>query len=478
MLGPLFRDMACRWDDTAFTDDHGRVSNGELLDRATAVADTLSPDMRTIGLTGPNNIAWVANYLGCLMARRTVVPIPDFFSDEQRRHIAGDAGIDTVLSSGDEGVPERLSTSPVLQAAESADDWRLIIYTSGTTGAPKGVRLGPRQVQSSVKALSAAVAPGPGDSYLSLLPFSLLLEQVTGILVPLATGIRCDIATRASARALSGDIGAMVDAIDRARPSLTVLVPDLLAGWVAMQEHRHTPPTENLRFVAVGGATVPVALTVRAREAGIPAYAGYGLSECCSVVAVNTPGADRIGSVGRCLPGRFVSIDDGEIVVAGTAVMDGYLGREDTGNCWRTGDMGHLDTDGYLYVHGRKDNVLVTARGRNVSPEWIESLFAGDPRIARCIVTGSGLPTPKAVVVPTTAGASWFANASDSDLRRLVEERCRLAPAYARPGAITVATEQEFKDVGCLARSGAVDRQAVQRRYGMPDQSPGQRKIS
>jgi long-subunit acyl-CoA synthetase (AMP-forming) len=471
MLDTLFWQMARRWEQPAFTDDSGAISNGGLLERAVAVADALPPASRTIGLTGPSTIGWVATYLGCLMARRTLVPIPAFFSAAQRQHIVADAGIDTMLSSERDwprARHSRIATERDLARLRlvPGPEWQLVIYTSGTTGAPKGVRLGPRQLAASVQALVTAVRLRKEDRYVSLLPFSLLLEQITGLLIPLIAGIPCHIATQASAAALTGSLQPMLDAIDLANPSMTVLVPDLLEGWVAAQERRPNPPPAFLRFVAVGGAAVPPTLVARARAAGIPAYVGYGLSECCSVVAVNAPGADRSGSVGRCLPGRIVTIDDEEIIVAGAAVMDGYLGQEDVGHCWRTGDRGHMDRDGFLYVHGRVDNMLVTSRGRNISPEWIESLLAGDPRIARCVVTGNGLPTPKAVIVPTAAGARWFVTAGEDEILESLTAHCATAPAYARPGSFAVVSEQEFRDAGCVTPFGKPDRQAVQRRYG------------
>jgi len=135
---------------------------------------------------------------------------------------------------------------------------------------------------------------------------------------------------------------------------------------------------ESLRFVAVGGAPAPEALVEAAWALGIPVFEGYGLSECCSVVALNRPGARKNGSVGRALPGLKMSIDQQEIIVEGPSVMDGYLGGTDAGRVWRTGDLGAIDADGYLTVHGRKDNLLVTAAGRNVSPEWIETLLLSD----------------------------------------------------------------------------------------------------
>ncbi len=148
----------------------------------------------------------------------------------------------------------------------------------------------------------------------------------------------------------------------------------------------------SLRFVAVGGAPLAPSLVETAWTLGIPAHEGYGLSECCSVVALSRPGEAVAGAVGRPLDGLTVVLDDGEIVVRGDSVMTGYLGgaRLGDGACWRTGDLGEFDAEGRLIVRGRKDSVIVTGFGRNVSPEWIEALALADPRIARAVLMGHG----------------------------------------------------------------------------------------
>ena len=152
------------------------------------------------------------------------------------------------------------------------------------------------------------------------------------------------------------------------QPTTAVLVPQLLSGLVAQLEARNARAPESLRFVAVGGARVSEALTTRAWELGIPVHEGYGLTECCSVVAVNRPGRRKAGTVGEPLRGLDVRIDDGEIVVSGPTVMQGYLHGPRAEAPWRTGDLGHRDEDGFLSVTGRKDNLLVTAAGGTSRP--------------------------------------------------------------------------------------------------------------
>ena len=117
---------------------------------------------------------------------------------------------------------------------------------------------------------------------------------------------------------------------------------------------------------------------------------------------------------------RFVelnmSIDDGEIVVDGPSITDGYLGQSPAQKPWRTGDLGAIDQDGYLKIQGRKDSLIVTSFGRNVSPEWIETMLLGDLRVAFCAVVGHGEAYLTAVIAPSGLGEDWFANATYSDV--------------------------------------------------------------
>lgn len=220
-------------------------------------------------------------------------------------------------------------------------------------------------------------------------------------------------------------------------------MPQLLKQWVGELQAAGSRAPASLRVVAVGGAPVPRQVADKAWELGIPVHEGYGLSECCSVVALNRPGERRAHTLGRPLEGLIVSIEDGEIVVDGPSITDGYLGQGAAQRPWRTGDLGAIDQDGFLTIHGRKDSLIVTSFGRNISPEWIETMLLGDLRIAFCAVVGHGAPYLTAVIIPSRPGESWFANASDADVLALISEGCSGAPSYAVPRACVVASLQE-----------------------------------
>ena len=191
---------------------------------------------------------------------------------------------------------------------------------------------------------------------------------------------------------------------------------------------------------------MPHQVASAAWELGIPVHEGYGLSECCSVVSLNRLGDRRPDTVGRPLSGLDVSIEDEEIVVNGPSITDGYLGQGPAERPWRTGDLGAFDSEGFLKIRGRKDSLIVTSYGRNISPEWIETMLLGDLRIAFCAVVGHGEPHLSAAIVPSGPGESWFAHASHDEVLRLISDCCSGAPEYAVPRAVVVTSLQEAID--------------------------------
>lgn len=132
---------------------------------------------------------------------------------------------------------------------------------------------------------------------------------------------------------------------------------------------------------------------------------GYGLTETTAPISVNTPGKIKIGTVGRPLPGNAVRIaEDGEILTKGICVMRGYHNRPDleaetfTDGWFRTGDVGELDSDGFLKITGRKKEIIVTASGKNVIPALLEDQIRADALVSQCVVLGDGRPFISALV--------------------------------------------------------------------------------
>jgi len=436
----------------AVSDSEGVIHRGELLARVIGLAAAVKKQPGTIGILAPNGIDWVIAQLGCALGGKIVVPLPTFFSAAQLGHIVRSASVGLILTTGrtralalQSGIAASLIGDHAAASGmpDPADGFGQIIYTSGSTGQPKGVRQESGQIAWSAAALAAATGATAEDSYLSVLPLPLLLETICSIFIPASLGAHAHFDTELAEQVGRGDARGISKAFELNKPTSSVVVPQLLKQWVGELLAIGGRAPDSLRFVAVGGAPVPRQVADKAWTLGIPVHEGYGLSECCSVVSLNRPGERRAGTVGRRLDELDVSIDDGEIVVDGPSITDGYLGQGPAPRPWRTGDLGSIDQSGFLTIQGRKDSLIVTSYGRNISPEWIETMLLGDLRIAFCAVVGHGEPNLTAVIVPSRPGEAWFAKASHTDVLGLISDCCSSAPDYAVPRACIVTPLEE-----------------------------------
>jgi len=395
-----------------------------------------------------NGAAWVIADGAAARAGVVHVPLPAFFTLQQLQHALASAGVDTVLIpaqaaaglavalgamtrqpcelAGEPLAMLRVATRPVRLPAGTAK----VTFTSGTTGTPRGVCLSREAMEAVAQGLGRAMAGLAIRRHLCALPLAVLLENVAGVMAPLAQGATCILPPLAQVgwSGSSGfDVGRFHECVLRHRPDSIILLPQMLRAWVGwlQQTGQHAPAS--LRFAAVGGAAVGERLLRAARALGIPAYEGYGLSEGASVQTLNLPGADRPGSAGRPLPHVRVRIAaDGEIEIAGS-LMAGYLGADRAPPAWwPTGDLGSIDADGFVHVQGRKKHVLITAFGRNVSPEWVEQALRGEPGVAQAVVFGDGEPALSAVVWPA------HADTSDAALQAALDAANATLPDYAR----------------------------------------------
>jgi long-chain acyl-CoA synthetase len=148
-----------------------------------------------------------------------------------------------------------------------------------------------------------------------------------------------------------------------------------------------------------GGAPLGARLGHFYRGAGITVLEGYGLTETTAGTTLNLTKHLRVGSVGRPIPGNSVKIaDDGEVLISGPIVMRGYWQNEEAnketfdGEWFKTGDLGRLDDEGYLYITGRKKELIVTAGGKNVAPAVLEDRLRAHPLVSQCMVVGDNQP--------------------------------------------------------------------------------------
>jgi long-subunit acyl-CoA synthetase (AMP-forming) len=486
VLAAIERHAATRPQDPALMDGSAALGYGALAAELSALARELG-ELRPgiVALAMENSPAWAVADLALLAAGVPAVPVPAFFTPIQQGHVLRDAGADLLitddvgksllaliaagLSVGEH--EERTVAGKPLYIVRLGDVSRAslpagtakITYTSGTTGTPKGVCLGVAAQEQVAASLAVAAGLGPGSRHLSALPLATLLENVGGLYAPLLAGA-CAVMPPLESVGLRGaarfDAGMLMTALWAYDAASAILTPQMLQGLVAALE-TGLPAPARLRFLAVGGAPAAGRLLERAERAGLPAFEGYGLSECASVVAVNTPEAQRRGSVGKPLPHARVTFgSDGEILVSGATLL-GYArsGEGVPAGPWPTGDLGHLDADGFLHITGRKKNIFITSYGRNVAPEWVERELTLHPAVAQAAVFGEGRPWNVAVVVPRGpldpgAIASAIAEANSQ------------LPDYARVEAWLRADGPFTPDNGQLTFNGRLRRDAILEAYG------------
>lgn len=436
-LGAFWQALAAHGSRAALSDGRRTLTYAELLvEVEQRMAQLAERQAQRVALCLDNGIEWVLWDLALLFSGRVCVPVPDFFSESQKVHVLDSAGVDTLIGGpealisgcgfvacGPDLAQRALATAPALP-----EGTQKITYTSGTTGQPKGVCLDAGVQLAVAQSLRQATGACASDRHLCVLPLATLLENIAGVYTPLLAGAR--IALRGMAdiglQGASGlDLPRLLGQVLTIAPSSLILVPQLLMALVSAAERGMALPA-SLRFVAVGGGRVAPQLLQRAEALGLPVFEGYGLSECASVVCLNTPQHRRMGAVGRPLPHLQVSLaDDGEVRVRGARML-GYLGEAALGDDWlATGDLGHFE-EGFLVLHGRKKHQFITAYGRNVNPEWVEAELTQQASIAQAWVHGEALPANLAVLVPRHAALS------DAELGAAVARVNAGLPDYAR----------------------------------------------
>jgi long-chain acyl-CoA synthetase len=329
------------------------------------------------------------------------------------------------------------------RAEVGADDLATLIYTSGTTGRPKGCELTHRNLLTELKSATAMFADMMTEtsSLLLFLPLAHVLAKIIqcgGIYmrttvghVPDTTDLLADLAAFQPTFVLS--VPRVFEKVfngaqQKAHASGKGVIFDLAAATAEQWSRAQPFPGFGLRVrhalfdrlvygklraalggrcvaAVSGGAPLGERLGHFFRGVGLPVYEGYGLTETSGGATVNTPEAQRIGTVGRPLAGTTLRIaDDGEVLVRGDLVFRGYwrnlhATEEATTDGWfRTGDLGELDDGGFLRITGRKKELIVTAGGKNVAPAVLEDRLRAHPLISQCMVVGDGQPFIAALI--------------------------------------------------------------------------------
>jgi long-chain acyl-CoA synthetase len=335
--------------------------------------------------------------------------------------------------------------------AIAADRLATIIYTSGTTGEPKGVMLTHGNLVANMRAATKVLDVGHEDVALSFLPLSHSFERMAsyvylyaGVTVVFAEAfdtVGRDIVTvrptliTGVPRAYEKMQARVMDKGQSASPGRAALFRWAMRAGTAKSRAtlrgRSVGPVTALkasvadrlvfskiraalggriRFVVSGSAPLAADTAEFFQAVGLPVIEGYGLTETAPILTVNPPAAPRVGTVGKPVEGVEVRIAaDGEILARGPNLMAGYYNKpQATADAVRdgwfhTGDVGHLDAEGYLTITDRKKDVLVTSGGKKIAPQPIEAVLKRSPLVAEAILLGDRRKFAVALVVPDFA---------------------------------------------------------------------------
>ncbi|MEV1143950.1 AMP-binding protein [Micromonospora sp. NPDC049799] len=390
-----------------------------------------------VGVLTGNTAEFVVADLALLLSGAVEVPVPLAFTAEQagsllqeaticlvdeagRRRLA-EWGAGRVLPAGCRVVPVELADL-VAEASVAAPPWPdspwrdeqaicKVVHTSGTTSRPKGVRIRGAGLDALIRSLDRVMPADAYTRYLSLVPFSLLIEQVAAIYLVICHGgtVMLLPPDEPLVGTSSFAAGAVLRYTSTARPTALVATPALAeeladrADLVAAQGRpvvRELFGRDEAPLICCGGAPVDVSTLHRLDRHGLTVYEGYGLSENSSTVSWNVPGNRRIGTVGQPLDHVEVRLaDDGELLVRSSSLFAGYTGTDpsaclvDADGWLHTGDLAEIEETGHIRIVGRKKNVIVTSAGRNIAPEWVEAQYATLPFVRAGAVVGDGMQT-------------------------------------------------------------------------------------
>jgi long-chain acyl-CoA synthetase len=370
-----------------------------------------------------------------------------FFDSEVAEDIEHGIDLDTLEQRGKELAQQRPGAFEAYLQSVRPEDLATIIYTSGTTGEPKGVMLTHNNFMSNVISIGKGLPIGPTDVALSVLPLSHIFER-DGFYVFCYCGV--SVYYSASMEQVGENLREVAPTVMTAVPRLfekvyhriikkgmaekgykkSIFMRSLAVGqrYGELKDKRKwvSPPLGikqklasklvfskwregvggRLRYFVSGGAPLSPTLSYSYLAAGIPILQGYGATETC-IVSANRPGNNHVGSVGIPFEGIEIKIaDDGEILVRGPNVMRGYYGQPEAtaavlkDGWFYTGDVGHLEKNGHLYITDRKKDLFKLSNGKYIAPQLIESLLKESEFVSQVVVVGTGRKQPVALIVP------------------------------------------------------------------------------
>ena len=462
----LFAQAQRKPQDVAIVDDRGSTTYQELAAMSAGLGMYLSAQtkQRRVGILLPASAGFVASFYGTLLAGKTAVPINFLLGEREIAHIIKDSEVDTIvtipqLAGRLANLPLNLvdltqlpKTPPAAIAPKfpqpTADDVACLLYTSGTSGLPKGVLLTYGNLQSDTDLAISHVQLQSEHKFLGVIPLFHSFGILAMMIAPIQLGATIIYLARFS------PVGALA-AIKEHRASLMFGTPSMYAAIYRLKDAK--PEDFSSIYAMISGAE-PLPSTLREafkQRFGVPILEGYGLTETSPAIALNTPQVNRPGSVGKPLPQVTFKItnDDGDAVpdgeigevwVKGPMVMQGYHNLPDETSAvmtadgfFKTGDLGRIDADGFLFITGRKKDMIIVA-GEKAFPREIEDVLARHPSVAEAAVVGKKDPSRGEVVVAFVTAREGQTPAADE-----LKDHCKQQglPQWKSPREIHVVAD-------------------------------------
>ena len=401
-----------------------KLSYGQLkqeINRYSQLFDDVSGSR--ISIFAENRLEWIYAFYAAWQNKNVPVPIDYMSGIDDVSFILNDCTPEVIFCSADrksmlldslkevnyeprvivfEEIERSDKKSNEVSFEYSDQDTAVIIYTSGTTGSPKGVMLSYENLKSNMTAVSEDVKIyTPDETVMMLLPLHHIFPLLGSLIITLYVG-----ATIAVAPSLNADD--IIKTLQKHKVTMLIGVPRLyslirkgiidkinlsgvaktlfkIAGalqWRGFSRKIfktvHQKFGGAMKYMVSGGAPLDPEVAVDFRTLGFEILEGYGMTEAAPMITFTRPGAFFAGSAGQALPGTSIEIRDGEIVAAGKNIMQGYYKREGETNDilkegWLyTGDLGHLDSKGRIFITGRKKEIIVLSNGKNINPVEIE----------------------------------------------------------------------------------------------------------
>ncbi len=445
----------------------------------TAALADIGESGKHIALIGATSYSWIVAYYGIVNGGSVAVPldanlpakelcelidradVTTLVYDEAKADVAAMAteqcpNLKNIIAMEDESsVSNSLhmweliaSAAPGTGHEPKPEDLATIMFTSGTTGKSKGVMLTHRNLAENATALDMGYEPGM--VIMSVLPihhaYCLSMDILKG------TSIGAVICINDSLLRVAKNIKLF-------EPNMILMVPLMIETLAKKLEEAAFIPAplvkakvfgKQFHTVCSGGAYLNPAYIDLFKKYGITILQGYGMTECAPVISTNSNDAMKVGSIGKCMPNCEAKIVDEEIWVKGSSVMQGYYKMpEETAQTledgWlKTGDLGYIDEEGYLFLTGRKKNLIITPNGENVSPEEIENKL-GENRLVQEVLVRDSEGVIEAEIFPDYEYASKKrVKDVQAALQDIIDAYNETAPLYKRIYKLKVR-EVEFE---------------------------------